>query len=114
MRADALHQFLSFQMVRRPRQHVHLHAATIGPHQPLDDHRVPVALVLHPERMLGFINELADAMAAVSGAPDQVRQGDSLLVPTTLSMMTFSGHGPARLAAVSMSIASKMMKSWPR
>src|SRR5271157_2194811 len=41
-------------------------------------------------------------------------QGDILWLPTTLSMMIFSGHGPARLIAVSTSMASRMMASWPR
>src|SRR5262245_53181056 len=42
------------------------------------------------------------------------RYSGNLCLPTTLSMMTFSGHGAARLIAVSNTIATKTMISQPR
>ncbi len=53
--------------------HVHLHAATVGAHQPLDDDRVLVSLILHPQRVLGLVDELPDPLAGVADAPDQER-----------------------------------------
>src|SRR5271157_3950986 len=46
--SDTLDEFLLLQLMRRTRQDVHLYAAMVRPHQALDDHRVLVALVLHP------------------------------------------------------------------
>ena len=62
--ADAFDELVRLQRVRLPRQHVHFHPALGRPHQPLDDHLVLVALVLHPERVLGVVDESGDARAA--------------------------------------------------
>ena len=56
--ADALDQLVLLERVRRPRQDVDLHAAPRGAHQPLDDDRVLVALVLQPERVLRRFDEV--------------------------------------------------------
>ena len=69
---DALDEFLLLELVRRPGQHVNFHAAMVGPDQALDDDGVLVALVLHPQRMLGLVDELANALAAIADAPDQM------------------------------------------
>src|SRR5208282_6442717 len=71
--ADALDQFLLLQLMRGPRQHMYLHPAMVCPHQAFDDHRVLVALVLHPQRMLGLVDELADPLPPIPDTPDQMR-----------------------------------------
>src|SRR5271157_2790843 len=71
--ADALDKFFLLQLVGRTCQHVDLHAAMVSPHQPLNDHRVLVALVLHPKRVFGFVDKLTNTMTTVADAPDQMR-----------------------------------------
>src|SRR6516164_8789690 len=48
------------------------------------------------------------------GCSTSASHGDSLWCPTTLSMMTLSGHGVARLVKVSTSIAANMISNDPR
>ena len=45
---------------------------SLGAHQALDDDRILVALVLHPQGMLGLVDELANPLPPVADAPDQV------------------------------------------
>ncbi len=51
---------------------MHFHAPPVGPHQPFDDHRVLIALVLHPQGMLCLVDEFTHPLPSVADAPDQV------------------------------------------
>ncbi len=57
--ADALHELVAFERVRRPRHHVDLHTASSRLNQALDDHRILVPLVLDEELVLRFVDEPA-------------------------------------------------------
>src|SRR5207247_11303438 len=59
--------------MRRTCQQMHLDAAPHGAHEPLDDHRILVAFVLKPERMLCAVNEVRNPRASVVAAPDESR-----------------------------------------
>jgi hypothetical protein len=71
--ADAFDQLVRLQVVRRAHHDVHLDAALHRAHQPFDDDRVLVALVLQPQRVACGVDELGAAFAAVVRAPDQRR-----------------------------------------
>ena len=76
--ADSFDQLVLLQLVRRPRHDVNVDAPVRRPHQPLDDHRVLITLVLQPEGFLGRVDERRDAFASVVRAPDEVRFGVGL------------------------------------
>src|SRR3954471_3523199 len=59
--------------MRWPGENVNFDSPTVCPYQVLNDYWILVALVLHPERMPGFVDELSDAFAAVPRTPDEVR-----------------------------------------
>ena len=44
-----------------------------GAHQPFDDDRVLVTLVLQPQGVFRRIDEIGDAFAAIVGAPNELR-----------------------------------------
>src|SRR6516164_1842427 len=88
--SHALDQLFLLELVRRPGQHVHLHSAMVGTHQPLDDDGVLVALVLHPKRMFRRIHELADSLPSITNTPDQLRVlgwGELLACPIGLEAL---------------------------
>ena len=58
--------------MRRSRHHLHFDAALLRPDQPLDDHRVLIALVLHKQSMFRRIDEFTDPIASVARAPHQL------------------------------------------
>ena len=69
----SFHQLVFFQSVRRPRQDMQTHSAHHGAHQPLDDDRVLVPLILQPEGVFCGVDEIGYPLAPVVGAPDELR-----------------------------------------
>src|SRR5271154_1502336 len=75
--SDRLHELFLLQFMRRTGHKVDLYSAARSPHQPLDNNRVLVTLILKKDGVLRVINELRDPVPAVAAAPDQM----GMLVP---------------------------------
>ena len=71
--ADAFDELLFLELVRGAGHDVDLHAAGVGADEVLDDGGVLVALILQPQGVLAAVDELAEALAAVADAPDEMR-----------------------------------------
>src|SRR5450631_668546 len=70
--ADGFDQLFLLQFVRGTSHDVDLDAPRRRPYQALNDHRVLITLVLQKDRLLRVIDELRNAVSAVSGAPNQM------------------------------------------
>jgi hypothetical protein len=69
--ADAFAEFFFFELMGRPGHDVDFNAALLGADQALDDDGILIALVLNEEGVLGIVDKLGDAVAAVVIAPDE-------------------------------------------
>ena len=70
---DTFNQFLFFESVRRASHRMDFHSSVHRPHQPLDDNRILIALVLDEQGVLRAIDELGDAFATIVVAPNETR-----------------------------------------
>src|SRR5277367_6494624 len=70
---DTFDQLVFFQSMRRPHHDSDFHAAPACPHETFDNHRILISLILHPQRMPGFIDELRNSLPSVTDTPDEMR-----------------------------------------
>src|SRR5271156_1123844 len=70
--ARSFNQFLFLQLVWWPRQNVYVYPPDAGPHQPLNNYGILIALILDPQSVLGIVNKLSEPLPPVADAPDEV------------------------------------------
>src|SRR4029078_2963620 len=100
--SDSFAELFLLEVVWWAGQDVYLHTSLVGADQPFDNHLVLVAFVLHPQRMFRFIYKLTNALAAVPGAPDQMRVLcwiERVAVPVGLKAPNNLPHSIATLCA---------------
>src|SRR5208282_6123934 len=70
--SNGFYELFLLELVRGTGHYVDLHPTARSPHQPLDDHRVLVTLILQKDGILCVIDKLRDAVSTVTAAPDQM------------------------------------------
>src|SRR3569833_30944 len=69
--ANAFHQFIDLQGVRRRGHHMHFYAAACCAYDTLDDHQVLETFVLNEQRMLSLVDKVRDLCPAIQATPYQ-------------------------------------------
>jgi hypothetical protein len=71
--ADAFDELILLELMRRAGHDVNLDAAGVSADEVLDDGGILIAFVLQPKGVFAGVDELAETLASVADAPDQMR-----------------------------------------